>query len=292
MTHISEIDATNMLAHGADWHASRALGIGGSDACAIMRGVPEELEALRLQKLGRGTSDDLTRVLPVQMGSWTEPLNRLWLSYAIKLPVMPGIACRSLIHKFMRANIDGVIGPIPADLLCDIVECKHVNDFVKLEGVHTRYFAQLQHNMAVSGAPSCYLSVFFGSGRHEYVKVERDEGYIASLIAREAEFWEHVSNDTPIVVAAPATAPTPLAKLREVDMKGSNSWAHYAHKWLKLREDAKQFADTVAELRDLLPLDARRAFGDGIEVVRDKRGVIVRELKKPQKFYSSNKETT
>lgn len=81
--HIGQLDALPLLDHDNDWHSQRLLGVGGSDAIAIAKGVREELEVLRLEKLGRQARDDLSRVLPVQMGSWTEPLNRLWLSYAL-----------------------------------------------------------------------------------------------------------------------------------------------------------------------------------------------------------------
>lgn len=294
MTHISEIDATDgWLDHGDAWHNARKFGIGGSDACAVMRGNAEELEALRLQKTNGGKappaagglrlgakSEDLSRVLPVQMGSWTEPLNRLWLSYAINMPVKPGIAVPHPTIHFMRANIDGVVIDRSTDLgtPLPIVECKHVNDFTRMEAVLSKYYAQLQHNIVCATAPCCYLSVFFGSGRHEWKRVDPDFGYIETMLVAEQKFWDHVISETPFTSDASPIEFVPLEKMRQVDMAGSNVWATHAADWLRDRGPAKAFDETTRQLKELIDDDVRRAFGAGIEVVRDKRGVSVRAL--------------
>lgn len=273
MTHISELDATGLLQHPAEWHATRALGIGGSDAVTITEAIPANLERLRLGKLGRVEPEDLSNRLPVQMGSWTEPLNRLWLSRAIGQHVRPGHTMVSTQHPFMRANIDGFVHDGYG-----IAECKHVNDFTKLDGALSKYYPQLQHNLSVSGASYCYLSVFFGSGRFEWRMVAPDDDYIAQLIAREKSFWQSVLEDRPYE-EAPLPTPIPASDMREVDMKGSNAWSVHAADWIALRQPAKRFEQVTKELKSFMEHDVRRAFGSGIEVVRDSRGVSVRELK-------------
>lgn len=277
MQHISELRAADYLDHGANWHAARALGIGGSDACCIVRGVREEMEVLRLEKLGRQAPDDLSRVLPVQMGSWTEPLNRLWLSHAVDMPVESGVSLTHPLQTFMRASLDGFTENGGA-----IVECKHVNDFSKMDDLLTKYFAQLQHNMAVANSPRCYFSVFFGSGRHDWRKVERDDAYIANLIQAEATFWNHVVMDLPIDSAKTIEGPTFAPATRDVDMSMNNLWAVSAANWLMLKDQAKEFETAAKDLKTLMEPDMRRGFGHGIEIIKDGRGCTVKELKTPK----------
>lgn len=275
--HISDMDALPLLDHGSAWHAARALGVGGSDAACIVRGVREEMEVLRLEKLGRQASDDLTRVLPVQMGSWTEPLNRLWLSYATGLSVRAGESLTHPKHKFMRASLDGYIENDNA-----IVECKHVNDFSKMDDLVVKYFPQLQHNMAVADSKRCYLSVFFGSGRHDWRKVERDDAYIATLIPAEEAFWNHVVMDIPIDSAKTIEAPALVPATRDVDMSQNNTWAVSAANWLMLKDQAKEFETAGKDLKALMEPDMRRGHGHGIEIVKDGRGCTIKELKTPK----------
>lgn len=269
--HIGSLDALPLLDHGADWHTARALGVGGSDAVVIVRGVREEMEVLRLEKLGRQAPDDLSRVLPVQMGSWTEPLNRLWLSYAINMAVRPGDTRTS--GEFMRANIDGYAED------GGIVECKHCNSFTKMDDALVRYFAQLQHNMAVADAGHCYLSVFIGTDKFEWRKVERDNAYIANLIEAERTFWNHVVMDLEIdsakTIATPAVAPV----MRDVDMSKNNTWAVRAADWLMLKDQAKEFEKAGKDLKGLMEDDMRRGYGAGIEITRDGRGLTIKEAK-------------
>lgn len=271
--HIGNLDAASMLDHGDKWHADRALGIGGSDANKIAKGVREELETLRLEKLGRQAPDDLSRVLAVQMGSWTEPLNRLWLSYATGLAIVPGETKLHPEHVFMRANLDGYAND------GGIVECKHCNAFTKIDDALTRYYPQLQHNMAVAVAPHCYLSVFIGTDKHEVRKVERDEDYITNLIESEQEFWNHVVMDIPIDAAKTLDTPELVPPTRDVDMSKNNTWSVRAADWLMLKDQAAEFTKAGKDLKELMEQDMRRGYGAGIEIIRDGRGLTIKELK-------------
>lgn len=271
--HIGQLDALPLLDHDNDWHSQRLLGVGGSDAIAIAKGVREELEVLRLEKLSRQARDDLSRVLPVQMGSWTEPLNRLWLSYALGMEIRPGATVTSVARDFMRANLDGFAED------GGIVECKHCNAFTKMDDALARYFPQLQHNMAVSMVGHCYLSVFIGTDKHEWRRVERDDSYIANLVKVEEVFWNHVVMDIPIDAAKTIDTPAVAPVMRDVDMSQNNTWAVRAADWLMLKDQAKEFEKAGKDLKALMEDDVRRGFGCGIEITRDGRGLTIKELK-------------
>jgi predicted phage-related endonuclease len=56
----------------------RKAGIGGSDACILLSGDQERILQLWKEKRGEAEHEDLSDVLAVQMGQWTEPLNLYW----------------------------------------------------------------------------------------------------------------------------------------------------------------------------------------------------------------------
>src|SRR5437764_14461963 len=57
---------------------SRRQFIGGSDANVILSGDREKVRNLWLEKRGEKEPADLSEVLPVLLGCWTEPFNRQW----------------------------------------------------------------------------------------------------------------------------------------------------------------------------------------------------------------------
>lgn len=79
--------------------------------------------------------------------------------------------------------------------------------------------------------------------------------------------------------AAPIlAAPKPFG-VREVCFTGNNVWAAAATDWLDNREAAKRYAGAVTALKGLVPSDAARAFGHGLEIRRSKAGALsIREM--------------
>ena len=56
----------------------RLNGIGGSEANMIMSGDNQKVMDLWLVKTKPAQPEDLSGILPVQMGRYTEPFNRYW----------------------------------------------------------------------------------------------------------------------------------------------------------------------------------------------------------------------
>jgi len=257
------------------WHARRKLGIGGSDARKIMLG---DWLDLWLEKTGRAAAEDLSNVLPVQLGSFTEPFNREWFERISGKPVTTE-DCDGLQHPefpFMLGNLDGRLVFESAFL-----ECKHVNAFSKEEELLTRYYPQIQHYMAVSGLAACYLSVIIGTMKYEYFEVARDDEYIERLIIREAEFWGHVENDIePPHTTQPEAVAIAFDDMREVDLTGNNAWSDHAGIWLRDRAAAKTFKTAETGIKELVEADVKKATGHGITVSRSKSGSLtIRESK-------------
>jgi predicted phage-related endonuclease len=259
--------------------AERRKGIGGSDAAIIMAGDPAALIALWEEKRGVRESEDLSRVLPVQMGSYTEPFNIHWYCLTTDRPVSnQGEARQNAKYPFARCTLDGLTVTERGEPA--ILQCKHVNAFSKIEEVAQKYMPQTHHEMFVCGHRFAVLSVLIGTLAYEAVTIERDDFYVAQLIDREREFWRCVETGEP-PAALPEVAPPALpTKFRTVDMTGNNEWADYAVDWLAKKDAAKLFEAASKALKGLVAPDVGTATGHGITITRAKNGALtIKEAK-------------
>lgn len=255
------------------WHDERLTGIGGSDANTIMSGNAERIHNLYLEKIGERESEDLSWVLPVQMGSATENLNAAFCEHVTGRPITQRNSMeRRFEPSYMRCELDGRTATSGGDLA--IFEAKHVNAFSTIEEVVQRYMPQLHHNMHCAGVRHAVLSVFLGTLKHEIFEVEMDDFYLAALLDAEEDFWRCVEGRTPPEGFAEAVAPVPFEQLREADMAGSNAWASNALDWLANKDAAKTFKDCEKTLKGLVESDVGRAFGGGIQIKRNKAGSL------------------
>lgn len=254
----------------------RKTGIGGSDANVIMSGDDARIMQRWLEFTNQVEPEDLSKVLPVQMGTWTEPLNRHWYTLTTGNDVTRvGEVVRSQLHPFMRCSLDGFV---PAEGA--IFEAKHVNAFAKPEEVAQKYMAQLHHNMSVCGVSRAVLSIFLGTLKHEVFIVEMDPFYTATMIDAEAYFWNCVQTMTPPGEIKIEAAPSPPALLRTVDMTGNNHWAAIACGWLDNRDAHKEFVAAEKLIKEAVEFDVGEASGHGICVKRSKAGALsIREMK-------------
>lgn len=243
--------------------------IGGSDANIILSGNPERIDRLWREKRGEIPSEDLTRVLPVMLGTWTEDFNRQWYESVTRQQVCSAdepLICST--YPWRSCNLDGFIENRGA-----VWEAKHTGAFTKSDEVLERYMPQLQHNMAVSKSDLAVLSVIFGNHKFEIFEVASDWLYQLDLLEAEEDFWDCVQTGRVPASIAPPAPPRPVG-IREVCLEGNNSWASAAADWVQLREAAKRHASAVVKIKDLVEPDVARAFGHGIEAKRSKAGAI------------------
>ena len=256
-----------------EWHDARRLGIGGSDANVILSGDSDRVRALWEEKLGLREPEDLTWVLPVQMGSATEDLNAAFYTHAT------GRQVSSRNHSvtrddrpFMRCELDGMTYTASGDDA--VFEAKHVNAFSSIEDVVQRYMPQLHHNMHVARVRHAVLSVFIGTQKHEIFEVEMDDFYLAALLDAEQAFWRCVETETVPEGCEPPAPPVAFEKMREVDFSGSNEWASNALDWLANRDAAKTFEKSGKALKALVEPDVGLAYGHGLRIKRSKSGSL------------------
>lgn len=257
------------LEHGlsAEQLSRRRFSIGGSDANILMGGDDAAILALWEQKTGRKEPEDLSWVLPVQIGVQTEPLNVRFFEHAMSAKVdREHLECIG-DPEWRTATLDG-------RLLDHIFEAKHVNQFSKIDEVVQRYMAQLHHNMDCAGVKKSWLSVFIGTFTHEIIEVEYDDFYGSLLLDRETEFWACVQEDRAPGSMPEIEAPKVPTALREVDMEGSNEWASHAADWLASKGPANTFKKADKELKSLMEDDMGLAYGHGIQIKRAKNGSL------------------
>lgn len=255
---------------------NRRESLGASDANQIMSGDDERLFRLWLEKTGQAEPEDLSRNLPVQMGTWTEPLNRRWYTLTTGEEISrAGEHVKCTAPAFMTCTLDGFIASRPA-----VFEAKHVNPFGDVDDVVQRYMPQLHHQMHVCGVSEAILSVFVGTQRHETFRVELDQFYLAALIEREEAFWLAVQTKASPVVMPYVAPPIAPEKMRSVDMQGNNAWASLAADWIENKDGAAKFDKAAKGIKSLMEPDMGEASGHGVRCARAKNGNLsVRETK-------------
>ena len=137
-----------------------------------------------------------------------------------------------------------------------------------------KHMAQLQHNMWVVNARSAALSVITGGGKWVEVKIHADPLYQHLLLTAEKKFWRCVqSGERPRRFGI--ETPTPRSEaIKVIDMSASNLWAELAATYLRTRAAHQDHEAAKAELKKLVPEDAKEAIGHGIKAKRSKASAI------------------
>lgn len=249
--------------------------IGGSDARIIMGQDEDDLIRLWREKRGELEPQDFSKNLIVQLGNVTEDLNRSWYERCTGQTITDvQKRIRHPINKWMAATLDGRVEQTGA-----IFEAKFMLPWAFTEeGATDKHMAQLQHNMWVVNARSAVLSVITGGGKWIELRVHADPLYQHLLLTAEKKFWRCVqSGERPHVFGIEAPRPR-LEAVKVVDMSGSNLWAELAATYIKSRAAHQDHEDAKAELKKLVPEDAKEATGHGVKAKRSRAGAISFEL--------------
>jgi len=146
------------------------------------------------------------------------------------------------------------------------------------EAAAAKHMAQLQHNMWVVATRSASLSIITGGGMWVEIAVHADPLYQHLLLTAEKKFWRCVvSGEEPRLFGVEPPRPR-LASVRSVDMSGSNAWAEFSATYRRTRQAHLEHEGAKAELKKLVPEDAKEAVGHGIKAKRSKSGAISFDL--------------
>ncbi len=245
--------------------------IGGSDARIIMGEDGAALIRLWQEKRGEVEPPDLSGELVVQLGTVTEDLNRCWFEQNTRKTVKD-VQRRVFhpVHKWMAATLDGRVEGSGA-----VFEAKFMLPWnFSEEAAAEKHMAQLQHNMWVTASRSAVLSIITGGGKWVELTIPADPLYQHLLLTAERKFWRCVENgETPSLFGIDPPRPR-LEAIRSVDMSGSNAWAEFASLYRATRAAASEHDRAKAELKALVPEDAREASGHGVRAKRSRSGAV------------------
>jgi hypothetical protein len=137
--------------------------------------------------------------------------------------------------------------------------------------------AQLQHNMWVTNSRMAVLSIITGGGKWVEMTIPADPLYHLLLTA-ERKFWRCVETGDPPHLFGVETPRPRVEAIRTVDMSTSNAWAELSSLYRLTRSAALDHDRAKAELKALVPDDAKEASGHGVRAKRSKSGAISFDL--------------
>jgi len=255
--------------------AHRRHFIGGSDAREIMGGDEEALLRLWQEKRGEVEPEDLSGNLIVQLGLATEELNRRW--YEANTGQVITDVQKQFRHpalRWMAATLDGRVQGSEA-----VFEAKFMLPWsFSEEAAAEKCMPQLQHNMWVVAARTAALSIITGGGKWVEIATHADPLYQHLIVTAERKFWHCVESGEPPRLFGVEPPKPRIEAVRIVDMSGSNSWAEFAGVFRSTRQAFLDHERSKAELRALMPEDAKEAIGHGIRAKRSKSGAISFDL--------------
>jgi predicted phage-related endonuclease len=256
-------------------NTARRYFIGGSDARTIMGNDEVALVRLWREKRGDVEPQDLSGNLIVQLGAVTEELNRRWYE-ANTGQVITDIQ-RRIQHPailWMAATLDGRVEASGA-----VFEAKFMLPWSFTEvGAAEKHMAQLQHNMWVTNAKTAVLSIITGGGKWVEITIPADFVFQHLLLTAEKKFWRCVETGEPPRLFGVEPPRPRIEAVRIVDMSTSNSWAELAGVFRSTRSAFLEHERAKAELKGLMPEDAKEAIGHGVRAKRSKSGAISFDL--------------
>ena len=245
--------------------------IGGSDARIIMGADGEALLRLWREKRGEAEPQDYSGNLIVQLGVVTEALNRRWFERTTG-QVIKDIQSwvRHPVIRWMAATLDGIIEGNGA-----LFEAKFMLPWSFSEAAAAeKHMAQLQHNMWVTNATAAVLSIITGGGKWVEIRISADPLYQHLLLTAEKKFWRCVESGEPPRLFGVEPPRARVEAVRIVDMSSSNAWAEFSNVFRRTRDAYLEHENAKAELKTLMPDDAKEAIGHGIRAKRSKSGAV------------------
>jgi predicted phage-related endonuclease len=239
----------------------------GDDKPALLR--------LWREKRGEIEPEDLSGNLIVQLGSVTEGLNRRW--YERNTGQVLTEVQRQVFHpvkRWMAATLDGMVEGTGV-----VFEAKFMLPWsFSEEGAAEKHMAQLQHNMWVTASRSSVLSIITGGGKWVEMTIHADPLYQHLLLTAEKKFWRCVQDGEPPRLFGVEPPRPRVEAVRVVDMSASNSWAELTATYRRTRTAHQEHEGAKADLKKLVPEDAKEAIGHGLRGKRSKSGAVSFDL--------------
>lgn len=255
------------MALSAEQLKARAGKLTASRVACLMTGDAEKIMRLYRELIGEELPEDLSGVWPVRLGEATEQLNLDWyeangspLSRRGEVVVHPQ-------YPWAAATLDAW----DVTLGCP-VETKHVGGREPLEVVIDRYQPQMQWQMECTGATQCAISVIMGANAPLVEYIEREAAYADEMVRRGQQFMQCIAERRePVALDA---VPSPIIADATYDMSGNNSWGHASGVWIETFRAKQTNVEAEKILKSLVPPDAKKCFGHGTQITRNRAGAL------------------
>lgn len=196
----------------AAWLAGRRLGIGASEAPAVVgicpwkRGGAAQLYAEKLELV----EADAVETEAMEWGLLLEPVIRARYVHLTGRRVVaagptPWTVHRSRAYPFMTATLDGLVQD-PARGL-GVFQAKTTGAFhadAWEDGPPLHYQVQVQHEMAVAGVAWGVLAVLIGGQAFRSYEIARNDAFLAELVRAEGALWDRMVKQDPPPIGAGA----------------------------------------------------------------------------------------
>jgi hypothetical protein len=174
----------------------------------------------------------------------------------------------------MAATLDGIVAGSGA-----VFEAKFMLPWsFSEEAAAEKHMPQVQHNMWVTNATAAVLSIITGGGKWVEIKISADPLYQHLLLTAEKKFWRCVESGEPPRLLRVEPLRARIEAVRIVDMSSSNAWAEFSNVFRRTREAHLKHENAKAELKGLMPEDAKEVIGHGIRAKRSKSGAVSFDL--------------
>jgi len=130
----------------------------------------------------------------------------------------------------------------------------------------------------VVNSKSAVLSVITGGGKWVEITTHADALYQHLIITAEKKFWRCVETGEPPALFGVEPPRPRIEAIRIVDMSSSNAWAEFAGILGRTRAAHLEHEQAKAELKSLMPEDAKEAIGHGVRAKRSKSGAVSFDL--------------
>lgn len=181
------------------WKEWRGMGLGASDAPIVMGDSPWMTPfELWLDKTGiKGKPEaNAFAVVAMRRGVNLEPVARKMFEEKMGYK-FPPTSAEDEDYAFLRASFDGYCEELNAIVE---IKCPGKEDHSKaVKGkVPSKYMAQLQQQLSISGAKVCYYFSWDGESKEgALVEVLPDKVYQEQLFENMVKFWQHVIKKVP-----------------------------------------------------------------------------------------------
>lgn len=246
-----------------EWLERRKKTIGGSDAAAVV-GLSQYSSPYSLWAEKTGKIPGFEGNLATEVGTYLEEFVAQKFTQETGKKVR---RCNNIIYNpdypFAHVNIDRDVVGEDSGLECKTVDSLSLHKFKNGE-YPANFYVQCVHSLAVTGKQRWYLAVLIGNKEFLWFTIERDEAEIAALMGAEAEFWEHVKNNTPPPVdgtEATSKAVSAVFKNSNEDVVDLTTFSAVLREYMEAKKKVKEVESMLEESANKIKLFMGEAGG-------------------------------